>query len=158
MSARRYTIGTTYDARSPNGRYEITDMGTKGYCNLGRDPVVWERNAVPSDDVDGAPYPADVRAKYEELNGIPEFLPEGEGEPSVNVVELISDEEGGFDQPCKFGNRCGGHAVYCHNDAWLYAPRKCRRTWYTGGGTRDEDCRGFKPNPNFDAVDKKDAQ
>lgn len=68
-----------------------------------------------------------------------------------NVVELIDDGEegGGFDQPCAFGNRCGGHAVYCQNTDWKDSPRKCRRTWYTGGKERDEDCPGFVANPDF---------
>lgn len=66
---------------------------------------------------------------------------------SMNVVELMDDEQA-FDQPCAFGNRCGGHAVYCHNEAWPNAPRKCRRTWYTGGVERDEDCPGFVMNPD----------
>lgn len=51
-----------------------------------------------------------------------------------------------FDQACAFGERVGGHAVYCTNDAWTEGPRKCRRTWYTGGEVRDEDCEGFKAN------------
>ena len=71
---------------------------------------------------------------------------------TFNLVELFDhDDDGGmaFDQPCIFGNRCGGHAVYCHNDEWKEGPRKCRRTWYTGGRERDEDCEGFKPNPDY---------
>lgn len=71
-------------------------------------------------------------------------------EPHVNVVEMLSDEDGGFDQPCRFGNRVGEHAVYCHNDAWVDSPRKCRRTWYTGGKVRDEDCPGFVPRGHAD--------
>jgi hypothetical protein len=91
--------------------------------------------------------PAEVRAKYEELIG---YDPEYEGEPFVNVVEMIDDGEGGgFNQPCRFGNLCAGHAVYCHNEKWLYGPRKCRRTWYTGGERRDEDCPGYEPNPHY---------
>lgn len=68
---------------------------------------------------------------------------------TINLVELVSGEEMAFDQPCAHGNRCGGHAVYCHNDEWKDAPRKCRRTWYTGGEFRDEDCPGFKANPAY---------
>lgn len=68
----------------------------------------------------------------------------------INLVELIADDdESGFDQPCAYGNCVKGHAVYCHNETWPDAPRKCRRTWYTGGEERDEDCPGFAPNPNF---------
>ena len=68
----------------------------------------------------------------------------------MNLVELIAlgDENSdcAFDQPCAHGHRVDGHAVYCHNTEWEDAPRKCRRTWYTGGEDRDEDCPGYSPN------------
>jgi hypothetical protein len=67
-----------------------------------------------------------------------------------NLVELFAETEGddcAFDQPCAHGHRVENHAVYCHNTQWADAPRKCRRTWYTGGEVRDEDCPGFKMNP-----------
>jgi len=123
-------------------------------------PIVWSRPRHPDDENSGEYFlPADVRAKYEELNGKPEFdsnfTPEkfmaGQIGVEPNLVELMDDEQA-WDQPCLYGNRCGGHAVYCHNDGWLYSPRKCRRTWYSGGKTRDEDCPGFSPNPNFKPV------
>ena len=65
-----------------------------------------------------------------------------------NLVELMvgHEEGGGFNQPCAHGNLVVGHSVYCHNSEWADAPRKFRRTWYTGGMTRDEDCEGFKAN------------
>lgn len=70
----------------------------------------------------------------------------------LNVVELIADpDECAFDQVCAFGHRVEHHAVYCQNDDWKAGPRKCRRTWYTGGETRDTDCPGFKPNDNPNA-------
>jgi hypothetical protein len=72
----------------------------------------------------------------------------GMNKPQVNIGELIADESA-CDQPCRFGNRVEGHAVYCHNDAWEDSPRKCRRTWYTGGEVKDEDCPGFQANPDF---------
>lgn len=68
-----------------------------------------------------------------------------------NLVELVADESA-FDQPCIYSNRVEGHAVYCHNDGWTEGPRKCRRTWYTGGEVRDEDCEGFAPNPEYKKV------
>ncbi len=69
---------------------------------------------------------------------------------AFNIVEFAAEPyECAFDQPCKFGHRVEGHAVYCQNDAWVNGPRKCRRTWYTGGETKDEDCPGFQPNPEF---------
>lgn len=64
---------------------------------------------------------------------------------TFSIVELAADDSA-FDQPCKYGNRVDGHAVYCHNNEWPDAPRKCRRSWYTGGAERDEDCEGFAPN------------
>jgi hypothetical protein len=68
--------------------------------------------------------------------------------PTANLVELLADEgDCAFDQPCAHGHRVEVHAVYCHNTEWADAPRKCRRTWYSGGEVRDEDCPGFKPNP-----------
>lgn len=70
---------------------------------------------------------------------------------AFNIVEAIqeSDADCAFDQPCKFGHRVDGHAIYCHNDEWTDSPRKCRRTWYSGGETKDEDCPGFQPNMAF---------
>lgn len=68
----------------------------------------------------------------------------------MNIVELAADpEEQSQKQPCVHGNLVEGHAVYCHNRLWRDAPRKCRRTWYTGGEVKDEDCPGFDPNPNY---------
>ena len=64
----------------------------------------------------------------------------------ANLVEVIFGDGPNFNQPCKYGNLVEGHAVYCHNDNWLDRPRKCRRTWYTGGQERDEDCEGYAPN------------
>ena len=71
-----------------------------------------------------------------------------------NIVELMTagNDECAFDQPCKYGHRVESHAVYCHNDGWVEGPRKCRRTWYTGGEVKDEDCEGFEPNPEYLAV------
>ena len=65
----------------------------------------------------------------------------------MNLVEMIADESA-FDQPCKFGNRVESHAVYCHSDN-PEAPRKCRRTWYTGGEIKDENCPFYYPNTNY---------
>jgi hypothetical protein len=71
----------------------------------------------------------------------------------INLVEMIADQDDcAFDQPCKYGHRVEGHAVYCHNDEWIEGPRKCRNTWYYGRdkkGYQDEDCPGFAPNPEY---------
>ena len=65
----------------------------------------------------------------------------------MNLVEMLADEnECIYDQSCYYGHRVIGHAVYCHNYAWKGSPRKCRRSHFTGGEIKDEDCKGFKPN------------
>lgn len=71
-----------------------------------------------------------------------------------NIVEAIQgpDSDCAFDQPCRYGHRVEGHAVYCHNSSWDDSPRKCRNTWHTGGKRKDEDCPGFSPNPEFKGV------
>ncbi len=69
----------------------------------------------------------------------------------VNIVELVAEDQA-QNQPCAHGNYCDGHAVYCHNEQWADAPRKCRRTWYTNGEVTDESCPGFSPNPNFQSA------
>lgn len=75
----------------------------------------------------------------------PANLPPHEDMTTSNIVEMMTagDDDCAFDQPCHFGHRVNGHAVYCHNDAWPDSPRKCRRnrTDY-----RHEDCPGFVPN------------
>lgn len=68
---------------------------------------------------------------------------------AFNIVEAVTEDDCAWDQRCKFGHRVEGHAVYCHNDAWVDGPRKCRRTWYTNGEVKDEDCPGFQPNEKF---------
>lgn len=68
----------------------------------------------------------------------------------MNLVALLAGPENcANNQPCKFGFLVEGHAVYCHNKEWKGAPRKCRRSWYSNGKVKDEDCEGFKPNPDF---------
>ena len=63
---------------------------------------------------------------------------------------LLGDPENcKFDQPCKFGYRVEDHSVYCTNETWKDAPRKCHRTWFSGGEYKDEDCPGFEPNPDY---------
>lgn len=81
---------------------------------------------------------AKVGLPYQKFLNVPER--------ALNVVELLADDDCAFDQPCRFGHRVEDHAVYCHNERWVDAPRKCRRTWYTGGKVRDEDCPGYEPN------------
>jgi hypothetical protein len=147
---RTYSL-TQYGSKDGNF-YGIIDCGTKDYCNVGIDPIIWKRAiADGEDDESGQGYPADVRAKYEELLGRSEFLPDAAPEPPafVNIVEMISDsDDNAWDQPCAHGYRVAGHAVYCHNERWLYAPRKCRRgEQWDGTDWPHAKCPGYKPNP-----------
>lgn len=136
----KYSLGVAF-VPGRSGWWRITDRN---------DRAVWTRRLRAeergADDFDGRGWPADMRAEYERLVGKPEFGPvQDPGESQPSPVEAIygGDDGGGFTQPCRFGFLVAGHSVYCHNDTWLYAPRKCRRTWYTGGEERDEDCPGF---------------
>ena len=69
------------------------------------------------------------------------------------VIESM-EEDCAFDQPCEYGWRVGGHSVYCENNKWKGAPRKCRRSWFTGGEVKDEDCEGFKKNQDYKEKEK----
>ncbi len=76
----------------------------------------------------------------------------------MNLVELLA-EESAYDQVCKYGHRVEDHAVYCHNTQWKDAPRKCRRTWWSGDEIKDEDCAGFKPNSHLaDSIIAKELE
>jgi hypothetical protein len=66
---------------------------------------------------------------------------------AISFVELCSPEQG-FDQKCIFGNRVESHAVYCHSEH-PDAPRKCRRSWYSGKTVLDEDCPFYVENPKY---------
>lgn len=62
----------------------------------------------------------------------------------VKLALASVDEDTKYDQPCHYGLRVGNHAVYCENEKM--SCRKCKRSWYTCGEERDEDCEGFKIN------------
>lgn len=132
---KEYTYVLTFDRKCPDGEWRIM----KGDFLEGE---VVLRHPYNPDQNDGVP-PAEIRARYEEVVGRPEFIPYDESSP-VNVVEMMADEDDcAWDQPCAFGYRVEQHAVYCHNEKWLYAPRKCRR----GKDWPHAECRGFRPNP-----------
>lgn len=130
--------------------------GGEWFIVKGSSPLASKRNIVfrcqraKDEDDDGRP-PAALRAEYERLIGKPEFSPR---ETMCNIVEMVADQDDcAFDQPCAFGHRVEQHAVYCHNDGWLYAPGKCGRRqmasdWF-GTAWPHEKCPGFKPNPNW---------
>lgn len=138
---RQYTYGHKHSGRD-KGEWYIQDIGTKGYCSI-NDPVVFTMPFLPEHwDLDVPP--PEFRAKFEELCGRPEFIDHNE-QSKRNIVEMIADEDDcAWDQPCVFGYRVDNHAVYCHNDKWLYSPRKCRRN---RNDFLHEDCRGYKANP-----------
>lgn len=142
MNKNTPSLSVQFDPEHPHGRYVISrGQYTEEY------EILFSRAIGADEEWSLSPPTADVAAEYERLIGKPEFSPQP---PTMNLVELLTGEEdSAFDQPCRFGHRVDGHAVYCHNEDWLYAPRKCRRTWYTGGEVRDEDCRGFQPNPSI---------
>lgn len=154
MSKRRYTYSHVFsDENNWKGEWLITDKGDKGY-SLPADPVVWRSRCENSPDTDDGQPPIELREKYESLLRDSGFdVSTAVGSP-VNIVEMIADEEDcAFDQPCAHGHRVDSHAVYCHNEAWLYAPRKCRRTQgpsFCGDNARPhEKCAGFLANPNW---------
>lgn len=68
----------------------------------------------------------------------------------IDIAKIVTTSSEGayYDQPCRFGCRAGDHAVYCESER-AGMPRKCRRTWYTGGAIRDQDCPGYEPNPEY---------
>jgi hypothetical protein len=76
----------------------------------------------------------------------------------VPLMGGFGDGDCAFDQPCKFGYRVESHSVYCDNEKSGY--RKCHASWYHGRAISiidkcaDEDCKYFKPNPNF--IEDKD--
>lgn len=142
MKPEDYWKRLIFSHEAPGGEYQIVQGEWEA------EKVIWRREYVEEENLGQYSWPADMRSEYERLTGKPEFDPEWDGNSFVNLVEMISDEQG-FNQPCAYGNLCDGHAVYCHNDGWLYSPRKCRRTWYTGGEVRDEDCPGFVANPRL---------
>lgn len=139
----RYSYFLQFGGAGKSGEWCVTDLSKAGPEN-DYDGEILFRHPY-SDEEDGDEPPAPVREVYEKLIG---YVPGAPQAPPENLVELMADEDGSaFDQPCAFGHRVDSHAVYCHNTSWLYAPRKCRRTWYTGGEIRDEDCKGFRANP-----------
>lgn len=147
---RLYTFGHvhSFGDGKPRSEWEIVDCGTKGYCSV-LDPVIWSAEYLDADIPDNGEPPANVRAEYERLIGYDPAT--WRNESAGNIVEMMQDDDAdcAFDQPCKWGHRVEGHAVYCHNPTWLYAPSKCRRgkSW-SDDEWPHEGCAGFSPNKN----------
>lgn len=132
-------LSLVFQGNPLQGEWQIV-VGASYEKNL---QILWTRPHNAEEQLGEYLWPSDMRAEYERITGKAEFSPQ---EIAINVVEMVaSEDEQGCRQPCRFGNLVEGHAVYCHNEGWLYAPRKCRRTWYTDGKVRDEDCPGFRP-------------
>ncbi len=135
----------TFSGDAPQGEWSIV-VG----ASYEDQQVLWTRPCNAEEQLGEYAWPSDMRAEYERIIGREEFSLQ---ESTINVVEMVAPEdEQGFNQSCRFGNLVEDHAVYCHNDGWLYAPRKCRRTWYMGGEARDEDCPGFQPSSRAETV------
>ena len=150
----RYTYSLQFSQGAPDGEWLIMDTNVKNWqwewvtSSSPRSVVARFLYKEGHDGEDQGIPPIEVRREYERLNGVEEFLPAGERHPpSVNVVEMVADpSESAFDQPCIYGYRVEQHAVYCHNDWWLYAPRKCHRERLE---FLHEKCSGFEPNPTW---------
>lgn len=140
MNREAYERYIYYWTSNGNGEMicRLADYSIKNDGNSWMGETILE---VICDDGDLSP-PDKIRAEYERLI---EWSPGDSTGCAANLVEII-DGDSGFNQKCKFGNLVEEHAVYCHNHTWLYSPRKCRRSWYTRGQTKDEDCEGYQPN------------
>lgn len=145
-SERTHGMALIYDLTHPNGVWKIYKHSDCTSMFV-EENTVWCRDQLPNEDCGDYTWPADMRSEYERLTGKPEFTLSEQKTFTPEPVELLDDSDGsGFNQPCRFGYLVEGHSVYCHNERWLYAPRKCRRTWYTNGERRDEDCPGYLPH------------
>lgn len=148
MSDKRNQYGYMYGHRGGRWVFCIYEVAKQWEIVEGSDfPIGGIVARIEADDWEGDGPPPNVRAEYERIIGYEPRPVDTNPLIRLGAVEMIAGDCGGFDQPCAFGNRVEDHAVYCHNSHWLYAPRKCRRTWHSGGEVRDEDCEGFSPNP-----------
>lgn len=132
-----------------SGAYQII-ASSKNYRPSQSERVVFSRAYVQDEDLGEYFWPADVRAKYEQLTGKPEFSEPAKKPFNIVPALLADDDEIVYDCPCAWAQRVEDHAVYCENAGWLYSPRKCRRgpgAW--GGLPKQETCPGFTPNPSM---------
>lgn len=149
--------GLLYQSRAGRGSWIIYDLDGPGLFGGKKPVILWSRLGSLDEDTQERAWPADMRAEYERILGRGEFSEMPEMPEMPNLVELVADEdECAWDQKCSHGYRVENHAVYCHNERWLYAPTKCRRgEWLArifGGdpsGYAHEKCPGFMPNPLY---------
>ena len=140
-----YFLQLQFGDRDDAGAYQII-ASTKKYRPSPNEYVVVSRPYIEGEDLGEYAWPADVRAIYEKLTGKTEFSEWARKPFNIVPAMLADDDEISYDCPCAWAQRVEGHAVYCENDGWLYAPRKCRRgpgSW--DGNPLQETCPGFKP-------------
>lgn len=147
--SKEYTLELRFDSGG-FAEYRIVKLRERYRTFDDREEVVFSRPYNDGEDLGGYNWPQDVRKKYEELTGKPEFS-ETLTKPFNIVPALLADkDEVAYDCPCAWAQRVINHAVYCENEGWLYSPRKCRRgpgAWT--GEPSQESCPGFKPNEHF---------
>src|SRR5690349_13055788 len=81
---------------------DLREAATIGMSSGGDGVQVREITEAQVDELCASEEPSKTLAAW---YGLPyqKYVPETVSEP--NVVELIAGEDGGFDQPCRFGNR-----------------------------------------------------
>lgn len=141
---QRYILTWSVTLGGGTGEYQIIDRGPDGAAE-GEGTVVFTRPDIPGEDTGEYDCPEDVRKKYEELIGKPEF---GEN----LVPPYLSQEEAREavrESVCAWAQHLRFGGLYCGHTGWLYAPRKCRRGIENGEGMpSQETCPGFKLNSN----------
>lgn len=125
-----------------NGEYQILETDTED-ADSGARKVVFVR---PFGEHTGEyEFPEEMRKKYEELTGKPEFG-ENAVPPYLDAEDMrlvVHESACAFAQHHKFGG------LYCGHTGWLYAPRRCHRGRENGEGSPpQESCPGFRPNPS----------
>lgn len=122
--------------------YQIIESDHEGATSE-EGTVVFSRTAIEGEDLGEYEFPEDVRKKYEELTGKPEF---GEHllKPYLGEEDL---KDVVYESVCGWAQWLRGGSLYCGHTGWLYAPRKCRRGVENGEGALPQEmCPGFMLN------------
>ncbi|WP_072377308.1 hypothetical protein [Hyphomicrobium sp. NDB2Meth4] len=137
---KHYHLTWTVSLGSGNSEYQIVETDTED-ADPDERKVVF---ALPFDSPTGEyEFPEEMRKKYQELTGKPEFGPDVIA-PYLRREEL---KHVVYESPCRWAQRHRGCGLYCGHIGWLYAPRKCRRGIENGEGSPpQETCPGFEPN------------